>query len=484
MSQPDQQALEPSRADAQTSPLLRAAIWVAIGALIAAALVCVVWVLIGEQNGIVGRAFLTILLLAGFAGVAILDAHLAPRRPAWFALASMATWIVTLLIGAVMIWMPERYSWSGFGRFLQFLFIVLILQLALLHVRLYMKALERYVTRFTQIVAFTTIGLVALLAILLIIPLMLSEWVDFADIYWRIVVATAILAAVGTALLPLVNALFAPRRPRPVAAAAPAPAPGYPGGPAYGAGFGASAGYGASGGYGPAGGYGAPATPATPAAPAAPAAYPGAQPAPAVPPFSAQLPAAPEPYRGPAGATPVDPTVGTDAAPPAPQAEQPHPARSVVTHAAVQQAQAEAAQAAGEQPAPDAGPSNEAAPSEAAPAEAAPAETTPPRAPAAAPAASAEPELLPWPMFADGVTPLPMMPDGSPDFAAYQTGYPSPGAHVFAPVSPAPVSPAPVSPAPVSPAPVSPAAEAPEHAAPPAPGYDGFPPPPPLPSRG
>lgn len=444
MSQPDQQALEPSRADAQTSPLLRAAIWVAIGALIAAALVCVVWVLIGEQNGIVGRAFLTILLLAGFAGVAILDAHLAPRRPAWFALASMATWIVTLLIGAVMIWMPERYSWSGFGRFLQFLFIVLILQLALLHVRLYMKALERYVTRFTQIVAFTTIGLVTLLAVLLIIPLMLSEWVDFADIYWRIVVATAILAAVGTALLPLVNALFAPRKARPVAAA-PAPAPGYSGGPAYGAGFGAPGGYGSAGGYGP----------------ATPAAYPGAQPAPAAPPFSAQLPAAPEPYRGPAGATPIDPAAGTDAAAPAPQGEQPHPARSVVTHAAVQQAQAEAAQAAGEQPAPDAGPSPEPAPTEVAPAE-----PTPAAAPTAAPAASAEPELLPWPMFADGVTPLPMMPDGSPDFAAYQTGFPSPGARVFAPVSPPP------------------AQEAPEQPAPPAPGYDGFPPPPPLPPRG
>ena len=69
---------QPARADNSMSPLLRAAIWVAIGALIAAAIVCVIWVLVGSQNGIVGRAFLTILLLAGFAGVAILDAHLAP----------------------------------------------------------------------------------------------------------------------------------------------------------------------------------------------------------------------------------------------------------------------------------------------------------------------------------------------------------------------------------------------------------------------
>ena len=119
--------------ETSSSKLIRAAIWVAIGALIAAAFVCVVWVFVGSDNGIIGRAFLTILLLAGFAGAALLDAHLAPRRPAWFALASMGVWIVILLLGATMIWMPERSFYSGFGRFVQFLLIVLVLQLALLH---------------------------------------------------------------------------------------------------------------------------------------------------------------------------------------------------------------------------------------------------------------------------------------------------------------------------------------------------------------
>ena len=69
----------------ESSKILRASLWVAIGALIAAALVCVVWVLIGDDNGIIGKAFLTILLLAGFAGVAIIESQLAPRRPAWLA---------------------------------------------------------------------------------------------------------------------------------------------------------------------------------------------------------------------------------------------------------------------------------------------------------------------------------------------------------------------------------------------------------------
>ena len=67
--------------DVSSSKLIRIAIWVAIGALIAAALVCVVWVLVGPSNDVIGRAFLTIFLLAAFAGVTILEARLAPRRP-------------------------------------------------------------------------------------------------------------------------------------------------------------------------------------------------------------------------------------------------------------------------------------------------------------------------------------------------------------------------------------------------------------------
>ena len=206
---PEAPADEPS-----SSKLIRAAIWVAIGALIAAAFVCVVWVFVGSDNGIIGRAFLTILLLAGFAGAALLDAHLAPRRPAWFALASMGVWIVILLLGATMIWMPERSFYSGFGRFVQFLLIVLVLQLALLHVRLFTKALQRNRTTFTLVVYAVTVSLVAILAVMLVLPLAFHEYIRFASLYWRFVVAITILAAVGTALLPLVNALFAPRPPR------------------------------------------------------------------------------------------------------------------------------------------------------------------------------------------------------------------------------------------------------------------------------
>ena len=199
----------------ESSKVLRASIWVAIGALIAAAFVCVVWVLIGDANGMVGKAFLTILLLAAFAGISIVEASFAAHRQAWFALASMVSWVLLLLIGAFLIWMPTNsYGIVGAERFFKFVVIGLIIQGALLHARLYLKAYQRHQTTFTSIVAYVTVGLVVILAVMLVIPLMTEEYVTYRSIYWRVVVSLAILAAVGTALIPLMNALFAPKKPR------------------------------------------------------------------------------------------------------------------------------------------------------------------------------------------------------------------------------------------------------------------------------
>ncbi|WP_433718981.1 hypothetical protein [Microbacterium laevaniformans] len=327
----------------QSNKILRATIWVAIGALIAAALVCVVWVLIGDSNGIVGKAFLTILLLAGFAGVSIAESNMAQNRPTWLALTSMISWVLILLVGAFLIWMPTSgYFGAGAERVFKFIVIALIVQGALLHARLFLKAFQRHQTTFTSIVTYVTIGLVVILMVMLVLPLMTDEFVTYRPLYWRVVVALAILSAVGTALLPLVNALFAPKRPRPHIAAPYGAAP-YTAAP-YG-----SAPYGA-----------APLSAAPPAAPA---------PAPAAPPQPA--------------AAPVQPSAPT---------------------------------------------------------------------PTPAPAAS-----VPWPTFADGVTPLPVFPDGSPDWNAYYTGHPSAGARFWFTDAPS--------------APAAPAAH----------GHDGYPPAPPLP---
>lgn len=194
----------------------RFAVWIAIGALIASAIVCVIWVLIGPGSDIIGKAFLTILLLAAFSGSALLDASLAERRPQWYALLSMIGWVVILLAGAVLIWSPPRYfdsyEWDEPGvRIFQFLLIVLIVRLAILHNWLYLRSYLRRVTPFLTAIVWITVALVGVLTILLVIALTI---VGFApgEFYWRIVVAITILATVGTAIVPLVRALTTPRQ--------------------------------------------------------------------------------------------------------------------------------------------------------------------------------------------------------------------------------------------------------------------------------
>ncbi len=201
-----------------SSKLMRGAIWVAIGALIAAAFVCVFWVIFGDQNGIIARAFLTIVLLAGFAGMALVDSSMASRRPEWLVLASMITWVVVLLVGAVKIWLLPVAGEGSFyvaERLLHLLFVAGVMQLLLLHLRLYLAAAARHVTVFSRVITYATLAFLIGLAGMLVFWLTFPHHFDYPDLYWKIVVALTILVAVGTMLIPLLNALFAPKKPRP-----------------------------------------------------------------------------------------------------------------------------------------------------------------------------------------------------------------------------------------------------------------------------
>ena len=201
----------------QSSPGMRSIIWVAMGALIAAALVCVVWVLVGNQDGLIGRAFLTIVLLAGFAAIALAVAQGSDARPSWLSRAQLVVWVLVVLVGAVKIWLPrgdESWGWPT-ERFFHFLLVVGMLHLALLHVRLYMTAAMRYVTTATKAITYVTLALLGVMVVMLLVYLTVPHLFYYPDVYWRLVASLAILVAVGTILIPLLNAQFAPRRPTP-----------------------------------------------------------------------------------------------------------------------------------------------------------------------------------------------------------------------------------------------------------------------------
>ncbi|MGO3885642.1 MAG: hypothetical protein ACTJHU_05025, partial [Mycetocola sp.] len=198
----------PGQAD-QGLSYWRIAVWVAIGAIIASALVCVIWVILGDSgSGIIPRAFLTVVLLAGFSGVALYDASAAGRRRQWLSLLSLAGWVIILVLAMVKIWSPMQWYSpdNGVLRFFELVGIVLVIRLAILFVQLFTKLLVNPADRFARIDGSITIGLVGLLAVLLLVPLVFTGFI-YHDVYYRLVVGIAILATVGTVLVPLFRLL-------------------------------------------------------------------------------------------------------------------------------------------------------------------------------------------------------------------------------------------------------------------------------------
>lgn len=207
-------------------PLMRGAMWVAIAALIAGAVLCVFWVLVSPEGGVIPKAFMTILALAGFAGTSLLDAQLAARRPSWLVVASMASWVLVLLCTLSLIWVPTGYVYPV-AKVWFFILIVLFVQLTLLHQRLLWRAHSRHVTGFTRALTVVTSAFVLALLVMALVPLTLPAYFVYPEVYGRIMVSLAILGAVGTALVPIITTMFGPKRGAALAAARPLPWPTY-----------------------------------------------------------------------------------------------------------------------------------------------------------------------------------------------------------------------------------------------------------------
>ncbi len=187
-------------------------LWISIGALILTALFSVGLVLFSPEAQVIGKAFTTVLLLAGFSGIIVLLTKVSEKQNPYVALVSMVSWILILLIGVVKIWwdlvpVDEYYYYlNSAGEFGQFVLIVGVIQLAVLHFSLYTRLFFGVKSKFHQITGKVTVLIVFAIAAMIVIPLTLTQY-DYSDFYWRGVVALSILGAVGTTLLPLVNAL-------------------------------------------------------------------------------------------------------------------------------------------------------------------------------------------------------------------------------------------------------------------------------------
>ncbi|MFD6053797.1 hypothetical protein [Agromyces sp. NPDC060279] len=309
----------PGPAPVQRSRTARVALWLSIGMLVAAALLGGFFIIVGDQANVAGRAWLTMLLVAVFAGTVLLDTTISDGPNRWYLAASTIVNVVLVAIGLMKVWngwlqpadTADPGVWAAqIGRFLA---VVILLRLALLLTQLYgLYFVARAKKPATRISGIVTLIFVWATAFVLSIPSAFPE-PDWPDWWWRTAGATSLIAVVA-AVIPLILRAFEPKEPRPAQPAygQPPVQPGY-GQP------GAQPGYGQPGygqpqvqpGYGQPG-YGQPGY-------AQPGAQPG-YPAPPAPPGYGQPATPPPPPPGYGQPTPPPPPVPGQQPPPPPPA--------------------------------------------------------------------------------------------------------------------------------------------------------------------
>ncbi|MCM3655745.1 hypothetical protein M3147_00595 [Agromyces mediolanus] len=321
---PGSEPSAPGSAPLQRSRTAKVALWLSIGMLVAAALLGGFFIIVGDQANVAGRAWLTMLLVAVFAGTVLLDTTIADGPNRWYLAASTIVNVVLVAIGLMKVWngwlqpadTADPGVWAAqMGRFIA---VVILLRLALLLTQLYgLHFVARAKKTATRISGIVTLIFVWATALVLSIPSAFPE-PDWPDWWWRTAGATSLIAVVA-AVIPLILRAFEPREARPTPPAnvqAGYGQPGY-GQPGYG-----QPGYGQPG-YGQPGygqpGYGQPT--AQPGPPPPPPGY--GQPTPPPPPGYGQ----PTPPPPPGYAQPAPPAPGQPPAPqpPAPQPPAPQP---------------------------------------------------------------------------------------------------------------------------------------------------------------
>src|SRR5690606_237587 len=156
-----------TEAPARRAPAATAALYIAIGALVAAAALGAYFIIAGDQANVAGRAWLTLLLVALFAGAVVLDANVGTGPNRWYLGVSTIVNVVLVAVGLLKLWngwlQPEDTAAASvwFVQISRLLGVVIVLRLALLFMQLYGLAfVTRGRTQVGKIMAIVTIGLV------------------------------------------------------------------------------------------------------------------------------------------------------------------------------------------------------------------------------------------------------------------------------------------------------------------------------------
>jgi len=194
-----------------------------VGSVVAAALVGVTAIVVGQFGTIHLQALFTVILIVAFALLTWYDAEVSAKRSSTFALIGVGISVILLIIGMFKIWLPQSSdldtdyayyddtSYDVAENFGHWVWLVIIARFALLHAHLLLNIHRKYNTPVLSVVANITLGLIALFGILLALPSIFDN-TDFGEAYWRLFGAVFILDVLGTVLIPLAYALFSPKK--------------------------------------------------------------------------------------------------------------------------------------------------------------------------------------------------------------------------------------------------------------------------------
>ncbi|MGO4594519.1 hypothetical protein AB4Z18_11930 [Leifsonia sp. 2TAF2] len=177
-------------------------LWLAIGMLIAAAVLGAVFIILGDQADIAGRAWLTLLLAAAFAGAVVLDATLEEGPNQWYLPASIGLNVVLVVVGLLKIWggffQPENIGaslvWSE--QLFLFVWIVVLLRASLLITQTYgHRFAGQGKSKATRVFAAMALVFVWVLAVLLTLPPALPQ-AQWSELWWRFIGAATLMTLV------------------------------------------------------------------------------------------------------------------------------------------------------------------------------------------------------------------------------------------------------------------------------------------------
>src|SRR5688572_20751318 len=193
---------EPDQAGEQRRLLARALLLMAIAALSLAALAAIVILLFGSFGETEGKILLTVLAIAGYSLTGLAATTALGRAPLWLGPTGLGVSAVGFVLAVSLIWTtPEG---SLLGRLMGTFFVLAV---AIAHAAL-LLLLTRHVGEKSVLIARrATLVASSVLSVMIIVP-MLSAWEPAAG-YFRLLGAVAVLAVLGTLLVPILWKLAA-----------------------------------------------------------------------------------------------------------------------------------------------------------------------------------------------------------------------------------------------------------------------------------